>query len=163
MENIDRLERKYRTKGILVDANLLLLYVVGLHDRAFIPRFKRTARYTPDDFDFLQMLLGEFKRHVTLPNVLTEVSNLLGTGSKPILELFGEVIRQEKESYVPSARASREDSYRRLGLTDAGILDRVGQGLLLLTDDFDLWVTAQGRGLDAINFNHVRSWFWERE
>ncbi len=162
MESIDRLVRRYRTKGVFVDANLLLLYVVGLYDRTLIPQFKRTARYTVEDYDLLHLLLGGFKRRVTTPNVLTEVSNLLGTRSKSVLELFGEVICQEKESYVPSARISREESYLRHGLTDACILDQVGRGLLLLTDDLDLCVTAQGRGLDAINFNHIRSWFWER-
>ncbi len=42
-----------RAADVLVDTNLLLLYVVGVHDRDLIPRFKRTAAFTVQDFGIL--------------------------------------------------------------------------------------------------------------
>lgn len=166
MASTDILVRKYRSKGVVVDANLLLLYVIGLHDPGLIPRFKRTQSFTAQDFELLHLLLGEFRRHFTTPSVLTEVSNLSrqmhGEGRLGVAERFEAVIRRTREHFVLSAKLSIDRVFPRLGLTDTAILDEAGHGRLLLTDDLDLYVEAQIRGLDAMNFNHVRSWFWER-
>jgi hypothetical protein len=39
---IDELISKHRTNGLLVDANLLVLYLVGKTNKRRIPAFKRT-------------------------------------------------------------------------------------------------------------------------
>jgi hypothetical protein len=46
---------------VLVDTNLLILYLVGLSNRSRIPRFKRTQIYSEGDFDLLRALLGPAK------------------------------------------------------------------------------------------------------
>ena len=38
---------KYASRGVLVDTNILLLFVVGAFDRELIPRFKRTSHFAP--------------------------------------------------------------------------------------------------------------------
>jgi hypothetical protein len=53
-------EARIRT-GVLVDTNLLILYLVGLSNRSRIPRFKRTQIYSEGDFDLLRALLGPAK------------------------------------------------------------------------------------------------------
>ena len=73
-----RLVRGYRSRGVLVDTNLLLLLFVGSYDLERIERFKRTMQFTRDDFARLVALLGVFERRVTTPHILTEVSNLAG-------------------------------------------------------------------------------------
>jgi hypothetical protein len=44
---------KHRSKGVLVDTNLLVLLLVGLVNKRRIRRFKRTRDFTPADFDLL--------------------------------------------------------------------------------------------------------------
>jgi hypothetical protein len=48
---------------LLIDTNVLLLHVVGSHDRMLIERLKRTATFTQADFDLLQ---GELRRYAAL-------------------------------------------------------------------------------------------------
>jgi hypothetical protein len=74
----DAVLARYRTAGVLVDTNLLLVYFVGAFDPALIPKFKRTRMYTLEDHPLLVRVLGFFEKVVTTPHILTEVSNLAG-------------------------------------------------------------------------------------
>ena len=51
--HIEQLLVEYRTKGVLVDTNLLLLYVVGVYDPSRIERWNRTRAFPEDDFELL--------------------------------------------------------------------------------------------------------------
>jgi hypothetical protein len=50
----------YRGKRLLLDANLLLLFLIGTFDRSLIARFKRTAGFSANDFDVLANILPFF-------------------------------------------------------------------------------------------------------
>src|SRR5882672_2097419 len=76
MNHLDELIWKHRSPGLLIDSNLLLLYILGNTNKQRIPEFKRTQMYTIQDFELLQLLVERFSRVVTTPNVLTEISNL---------------------------------------------------------------------------------------
>ncbi|HEY7305310.1 MAG TPA: hypothetical protein VH601_14395 [Bryobacteraceae bacterium] len=63
-------------RGLLIDTNLLVLFAVGSVNRDRIETFKRTRRYTAEDFDLLLRVLGNWGVRYTTPHVLAEVSNL---------------------------------------------------------------------------------------
>jgi rRNA-processing protein FCF1 len=155
-----QLMQRYRSHGILVDTNILLLHFVGSFDRSLITRFKRTERFTVEDFDLLEHILARFDRVVTTPNVLSEVNSLSNQLAEPArkgyFEDFARRIVPLHEEYVISAEAARRDCFPRLGLTDSGILHLVKDKYLVLTDDFRLHGTLEKHGVDAINFNHLR-------
>jgi hypothetical protein len=153
--------QRYKNGPVLIDANLLLLYVTGKTDRRIIPRFQRTQKYTVRDFDLLQRLLEQvFRIVLTTPNILTEVSNLATKLSESERPLFFDQMKQciasLDERYCHSRTAASDRNYRTLGLTDAGILT-VCHGLLVLTDDLPLYSVLLNRGMDAINFTHIRA------
>ncbi len=77
-DHVLQLVERYRSRGVLVDSNVLLLYFVGAYQRQLVPRFKRTAQFTVEDYDLLVHFLSNFRRIVTTPNILTEVNGLLG-------------------------------------------------------------------------------------
>jgi hypothetical protein len=57
-----------------VDANLLLLLVVGATSRDYIEKHKRLRdTYTKDDYDLLVKMIGQYSNIIVLPNVLTEL------------------------------------------------------------------------------------------
>jgi hypothetical protein len=91
---------------LLIDANLLLLLVVGSADRSLIESFKRTRAYTREDFDLLLRLVARFPKVVTTPNVLTEVSNLAGQLRDPtrraIRQKLSRLITDIGEDYIPA-------------------------------------------------------------
>jgi hypothetical protein len=45
------LANKYKKTGILIDANLFLLYLIGSIDSSLISKFKRTSDFSVDDFN----------------------------------------------------------------------------------------------------------------
>jgi hypothetical protein len=154
---------KYKSKGVLIDSNLLLLYFVGQHDPTQIGGFKRTRAYTVDDYVLLRHLLGLVSPIVTTPNISTEVSNLSGQMPEVLKRGYFDRFRSEvhvlAETYMPSAQASESPYLARLGLTDSVIADISKDKYLVLTDDFPLSNLLQKLRIDVINFNHVRGWY----
>ena len=53
---------KYKNKGVLIDTNILLLFLVGSLDLNLIRGFKRTTNFTENDFD----LISNFIKHFNL-------------------------------------------------------------------------------------------------
>jgi hypothetical protein len=70
---------RYKAKGILIDANLALLYLVGSYDLRLVGdgKYKKLSKYNTEDYHLLFGLKNVFKKAVTTPHVLTEVSNLV--------------------------------------------------------------------------------------
>ena len=151
---------RWRGKSLLVDTNILVLYPVGRLDPSLIEKHKRTNNFTAQDYQFLKQVLRGFNRLVTTPNVLTEVSNLLdqigGAVGARLQVSLSKIVELLEESYVPSIEAIEVEEFRRLGLADSSLLHLARQDFLVLTDDLPLYLALQRRGIDAINFHHVR-------
>lgn len=164
MEQFAHLLSKYKNKGALIDSNLLLVYCVGVYDPARIARFKRTAAFTTEDFELLTKFFAFFKKIVTTPNILTEVNSfsnqLSGDIKATYYPEFAKQITLLEEHYLPSADISALASFDRLGLTDLGISKLVRDKYLVLSDDLRLVIHLQNDGVDAINFNHIRTFGW---
>jgi len=159
------MEALRRSRAILLDSNLLVLYLVGLAQEALIGKHKRTQSYTIEDFLLLRAILDSKRTLVTTPGVLTEVSNLARQIGDPIKAqitfLLGQICQTLDERYTESARIAKGPHFTRLGLTDSGLLDLCAAGLPLLTDDLPLYVAATRLGCAAVNFNHIRTDAWQ--
>jgi len=159
-EEFEELIEKHSRAGVIVDANLLLVYFVGRQDPARIRQHKRTLDYTSDDLLLLVRLLARFARIVVTPTVLAEVSNLVAQIGEPLrtelLTSLGEEIQVLCEEYLPSSEAADVDFFPKLGLTDSAIYLVAREGLLVLTNDWRLAGTLEARGVAVVNFNHIR-------
>jgi hypothetical protein len=120
--------------------------------------------FTEDQFLLLAKFFAVFDKVITTPNLLTEVSNLLGqlpdTLRSSFFAVFAKRLALLEEHYSPSASVSTMTHFDRFGLTDSGIAQLVEGRYLVLTDDLSLFGYLQNRGIDAINFNHIRSLAW---
>ncbi len=143
---------------LVLDANVMVLLVVGLADRSYIARHKRLDGYTVADFDLLTSLMDSSPRTVITPHAVTEACNLAGHIAEPargrILGVLGDLVRASTETYVSSAGASLHPAYTRLGITDAVLLSDGLEGTVLLTTDLELYLTASRSGRAVVNFNH---------
>lgn len=152
---------RYRRSGVLLDTNLFLLYLVGSFRRDQIEQFKRTAIFTPDDFDLLDDLIGRFTRVATTPNILTEVSNLAGQIRSDLkaglFRVFSDAINQLEEEFVLSAAVAGNQEFGKFGLTDAVMILLAQKNYLVLTAEWPLSQYLQSQGMDVINFNHLRN------
>jgi hypothetical protein len=150
---------KYSSKGALIDSNLLLLIAVGIYNRTRIASFKRTTQYTVRDFVLIIGLFDNFRRRVTTPHIITEVSNLARQLSeaehKAVSAVLKFLIENTLEIYAPSVTLTENGLFPSLGITDCAIL-QASEGVLVLTDDFRLSNVLSSLGRDVININHIR-------
>lgn len=164
MKQLDYLLARYKSKGVLIDTNLLLLYLVGMYDPQRIPKFKRTMIFAIEDFFTLLKFFEYFNEVVTTPNILTEVNSLANQLPDNIKAAFypkfAEQIATLQEHYIESAKVSSAPHFLKLGLTDSGILNLAQGRYLVLTDDFPLAGRLEKQGIDVINFNHIRTMNW---
>jgi hypothetical protein len=155
-ELIDR----YRRLGVLMDSNLLVLYVVGSFNPDLIQNFKRTQQFASDDFTTLAELVKQFRTVATTPHILTEVSNLLGQLPDHLrFACFGEFaskITLLDEEHPASADIAKIQEFIRFGLTDAAIFFLARGKYMVLTDNFRLSQYLASAGIDVLNFNHLR-------
>ena len=83
-----------------LDANLIVLLIVGAVGRERISQHKRTRRFPPEDYDRLLDLL-ERKRVFVTPNTLTEASNLLKPRHRAVLRTLIEESTEEPSAALP--------------------------------------------------------------
>ena len=149
--------------GLFIDASLLVLLVVGSVGRDLISKHKRLrGAYTAEDYDILLDLISPVDRVFVTPNTLTETSNLLAQHAEPersqLFDKLRTLIQESEEIVVASEDASSNSAFRRLGLTDAALLELITTESPLLTADFDLYRAALAKGDQAaVNFTHHRN------
>lgn len=157
--------RARHREALLIDTNLLLLLLIGAMDPAHVERFRRTKKYTREDYALLAAFVSRYERLVTTPNVLTEVSNLAGQLSEPLRERaflsLGVLISQYDERFHPSRELVLEEIFPKLGLADTSVQAAVDNSVTVLTDDLPLYLRLSAAGIEAINFNHLRSGSWQ--
>jgi len=147
--------------GLFVDSNLLLLLVVGRSSRDIIAKHRRLRRYTARDYDILLDLLADVDQVFVTPHTLAEASNLLAQHGEPersrLFDQLRRLIHESKEVIVTGTDASNHNAFKRLGLTDAALLNVVTRETPLLTVDLDLYYEAARKEPHAaINFNYLR-------
>lgn len=90
---LEILIKKYRLSGVLLDTNLLLLYLIGSFDLTLIKSFKRTAMYTEQEFQWLDEFTRKFSKIVVTPQILAETWNFLEKiGEKTLHEIVKKLL-----------------------------------------------------------------------
>jgi hypothetical protein len=147
--------------GLLLDTNVLLLFLADAVSTDFARRWKRTDWFAEEHVAVMQAATSEAKRFITTPHVLTEATNLAGGGAahdeerKRLNELLRSFASSADERY-PAARVVAADAaFSRLGLADlAHAFHRRRARPLVLTDDAPLTKELEGRGLPVANLSH---------
>ncbi|BBC23538.1 PIN domain-containing protein [Pseudanabaena sp. ABRG5-3] len=156
---------QYQTKGILIDTNILLLWLVGSTNKERITKFNRTQSFEVTDYELLVAIFQKFQKILTTPNILTEVSNLINQLGEPdrsqCFSIFARDIAQLDEIYTDSNTIAATDKFPKFGLTDCGIVNVAKDNYLVLTDDLKLASYLQKIGIDTLNFNNIRVYGWK--
>ena len=150
---------------LILDANMLVLLVVGSIEERQVPLFKRTRAYTIEDYRLLLRFMGQFSTVIVTPHVLTEATNLLDDLEEPLRKVaflyLRALILRSDERCEPSAELSAREEFIRLGLADAAVHSIAESGAALLTADLDLYLAASAINPQyVVNFNHLRSGGW---
>lgn len=163
MNYVEILIRKFAQQGLVFDSNLLLLYLVGLHDPRLIGdgKYNKLTKYAPEDFEILLRFRRLFSRAATTPHILTELSNLANDFPESVkvkcFASFQKSFAQLDETPVPSLRAVQRPEFKFLGLTDC-VLAELTPRFLVVSDDARLVNKLGESGLESLNFNHLRQY-----
>lgn len=151
---VSHLVEDYRSRGLFLDTNLLLLLVVSLRSSERVLTHRRLQGFAPEDADALHRFCALFARVVTLPHVLTQASDLFGHTEQLYLKL---VIDLWEEASVPSREVAAMREFEYLGLADAAILARIAGSFLVLSDDSQLVSEVRLREGGALGFEWIRA------
>jgi hypothetical protein len=147
---------------VLVDANILLLLVIGSTAPDRLGTMTRTKGYSEDDFEQASSIVGQFRWSVTTPHVLSQTSDLLrrtgayGKLARALSSKLHAVFIVTQEHFVPARVLARPREFHDLGLADASVLDAAHRGCTVLTDDLALHNVILSRGDKSINFTEWR-------
>ena len=160
MINLGSIVARFRSSGLLIDINLLLLLCVGSVDPGMIAKHKRIHAHTLSDFELLNNFVDRFKPLVTTPNILTEVFNLVVYGEKEprrgkLVDAIRALMPQFHEDYRRSSEVAGNPAFLRFGLTDACIGIVAADRHFVLTDDLKLASHLASIGVNCVNFNHL--------
>jgi hypothetical protein len=156
---------RFASRGLLIDTNLLLLFVIGQYDPEILVHdsFGRLAAYSLDDFYLLQNLSTLFKKRVTTAHVLAEVSNWIGYlpthREIECLRQFSEYLSSFDELTTDSLKLADYERFPYLGLTDTALAS-FANDYLVITDDLRFITHLNKMGREALNINHLRQELW---
>jgi hypothetical protein len=149
---------------VLLDSNLFLVWVVGRVDPALVGVYERTSSYTAEDFELLVEYLANFEMVRVLPNIVTEVNNLLGKlkgdHKTTAHRILAQAVHDWEEQYVKSSDAVQQPEFMWLGITDSAVLLAARNDVLVATGDLKLYRELLKREASAVNFTHIRTRNW---
>ena len=147
---------------ILIDTNALVILLIGLINPSLIRRHRRTSIYEEQDFYDLITLIGSFDKLTTLPNIWTEVDNLLnnsfsGEQKYKYVQEITALIKASSERLVESVKATENIHFSEIGITDSLILDYAKECDILITSDSQLSDYALAYGIYVYDLVKIRN------
>ena len=146
---------------ILIDSNALLVLIIGLIDEDLVSKHKRTSIYTKKDFHDLVQVIGSHEKLLVLPNIWTEVDNLLnnftGNHKWQYYNHFKNIVEKSSEKYLQTEQGAKSHSFIELGLTDSLILDIGTECDFIITSDSLLSDHAKALGIKVYDMVENRN------
>lgn len=140
---------------IVIDSNSLVVLLIGSIDPRLFKNHNRTSIYDEKDYYKLLTVISSFNRLLILPNVWTEVDNLLNDFNKSYKEKYIynllRIIKETNEKYLESSSITANSEFYDLGLTDSLILKVSLDNELLITADSKLSDYALANGVKVFD------------
>lgn len=159
--NIYELKKK---KGLIVDTNILLLYIVGKFNTEYIKKFRRTEIYNANVFSVISWLISFFDKRIYIsPQIISELSNLSPEASKKnnkdiemvveYFKVFKEILTKVFfEKYIHKDEILSFPYLYKYGVTDLSIYKLAkDNNYLVVTDDFKLSNYLKKNNVTSIN------------
>lgn len=126
----------------LIDTNALIVLLLGIIDKRLILTHKKTSIYEVKDYENLSNFIGNFSNLLVLPNVWTEVDNLLNsfTGNQKYKYIIAikSLIEKTSEKYFESKNIVHNYTFELVGITDSLLLEVAKDCKFLITSDSKL-------------------------
>lgn len=151
-----------RKKSILIDTSLIILLIVGLHNKNNIGK-KITAKYYPEDFEQLRDIIYRFDEIWITSHCFAEASNLLhNRGYKRdrsgvnYLTYLKELVGKFEENHVKKEAILNDSGFTYLGVADTGFMQTARKMDCCLVDDAQLYYELYKVHPNPVNFTQHR-------
>lgn len=161
---------KYCRRGIIIDTNLMLVYIVGMCNPNYVGHFRRTEGYCKEDYDYISSVLSHFSKVIVTPHILAELSNLSpkirdNKQDKKLaayFDVFRQVLERTDEEYINKDDILSSTLLPKLGITDLTIVEAAEKyKCLVFTDDGSATGYMRYKGIAVLNLNEqFRTPFW---
>lgn len=145
----------------LIDANSLVILIIGLIDPKLVNTHSRTSIYDEHDFYKLKLFVEKYDTLVVLPNVWTELDNLLnkfsGKRKEHYVDVLKNMLEATSEEYLASIEAPKSSVFYDLGLTDSLLLEYSKECGCLITSDSKLSDYACGFGVEVFDLVKIKN------
>lgn len=133
--------------GLVIDANMLNVFIVGMKNKDYIPNNPSTENYCAEDFDNMYKLFDYCKQIILSTYILPEVSNTLPLDHKAKNDNDDRhsLFLKEALTFLKMAKVKEEhEPYRdiidkkffyKFGITDTAIIDLAEKGYAILSND----------------------------
>lgn len=146
---------------ILIDTNALIILILGRINPKLINSHRRTSIYDEQDYYNLVNFINDPSKILTLPNILTEVDNLLnsdlGNNHYRYVQVFLDFLRHSSEKYFETKRIFESQQFMTLGLTDSAILEVAKDCEYLITADSKLSDFAKANSINVIDLVQIKN------
>lgn len=152
---------------LLVDANLLFLYLVGKYEPDFIYSVKSLSVYSREDFLKISNIINYYKNVVITPQILAELTNMSekdihSVKLKEYMKVLIDDMKNFSEVYIPMATMlTNQILLTELGFSDLSLIEAgKNDGCDILTADFELSLKGRANGCNTINFASLQGKDW---
>ncbi len=146
---------------ILIDSNSLIVIILGLMNPSLINSHSKTSIYDDEDFQNLMSTIKSIESIVVLPNIWTEVDNLLnkfsGSNKDLYIDKIINTIKSTSEKYLESILVEKKPSFYDLGLADTLILEYAKECDMLITSDSALSDYARAYGINVYDMKELKN------
>jgi len=171
LEDIGRYTMKYRPEGLIVDTNILLLFLVGNYNKELIEKCElftnNNKKYCVDDFETLKKIFAYFRRLIITPQIIAELSNLSITGgdikSKETFHAYINAVidflrsAEERHQKIESIWGMELKTLGSFGFTDMTMFELANQTKMpILTDEIRLFQYSNGK-IPIIKFEYIKN------
>jgi hypothetical protein len=170
LEDIGKYKAKFFPQGIIVDTNILILFLIGSYDPSFIESCdvlnNNNKTYTIKDFELLKKIFKYFKKVVITPQIIAELSNLSitkGVHGDKLLPYLKTVIKflqdaEEHHQKLDCLFGMELSVISRYGFTDMTIFELSKQTKMpILTDELPFYTYSYGK-VPIIKFEHIKNY-----
>lgn len=160
---------KYRPDGLIIDTNLLILFLVGKFDESFIEKCELLkGYYCIKDYNLLCQIIKRFKKIVITPHIITELSNLSKKEfrDQSLLSYFSVFINLCKESFLEENNVNLKDILEvdlvivaDFGFTDVAIYQLSKNGNFAVITSDGRFSARFNKEIPIIEFNIIKNSF----
>lgn len=146
---------------IIIDSNSLIVLLLGLINPSLKNKHSKTSIYNEEDYHTLVEVIKDIKSLIVLPNIWTEVDNLLNKFTGGYKDLYVQkiiqTIKETSEEYIESQSVENNYAFYDLGLTDTLILEYAKNCEMLITSDSQLSDYARANGVTVFDLKELKN------